>query len=192
MMVEERHQSALQRLAAHHAVTLALVESDDLNDAFPRLLGALGVTLGWDAAIAWQLGPSGVLRAEACWQRPSAPATPTVGEMSYLEVDLDRWGAGVALAAEAQARAEPVWMEDGVDPKAAAALEVHSAVAFPAFAGRRLVAVIELLGFRSHPPDVSVAETLASLGQQIGQHAERLQARAEMRAGDSRKAEIVE
>jgi PAS domain S-box-containing protein len=190
MMVEERHHSALQRLAAHHAVTLALVESDDLSDAFPRVLGALGATLGWDAAIAWRLDPAGALRAEACWQRPSTP--PTTGAMSYLDINLDRWGAGVALAAEAQARAEPVWMQDGVEPGPAAALEVHSAVAFPAFAGRKLVAVIELLGFHARSPDLAVAETLASLGQQIGQHAERLQARAEVRAGDAHKAEIVE
>jgi PAS domain S-box-containing protein len=197
MMVEERHQSALQRLAAHHAVTLALVEADDLRDAFPRVLGALGGTLGWDAAIAWRLDGSGALRADACWQRPSSsqrPAAPTAGGMSHPDAILERWEPGLALATEAQARAEPVWMREGVAEEAAlsTAAEVHSAVAFPAFAGTKLVAVIELLGFRSEPPDLSVAETLASLGQQIGQHAERLQGREAIRAGDARKAQIVE
>ena len=199
---ENDHEAARKRLAAHHVVTVALLESPTLDEALERILAGLGEVLGWDAGVLWKVDePKSSFRAVSSWRPPSRGTSAIEPNSVRLPVE-----AAIGLAEHAGTRREPVWTTDvsreplrdatidrSIDKLSVAALRpIRSAVAFPAFSGRDVVAVFELLSSEVHPPNPQVGQTLASLGHQIGLYAERAAAREAFRVGEARKAAIVE
>src|SRR5215218_5972744 len=58
MVVDARHHNATVLLRTEHAVARVLAEACDEASAYPRLLAAIGESLGWDAGALW-VAPDG-------------------------------------------------------------------------------------------------------------------------------------
>jgi hypothetical protein len=62
-------------VAAQQAVTRALVETEDVDEAFRRVLRKAARELGWDVAVAWRATDPGELEPFArCVAPPDATA----------------------------------------------------------------------------------------------------------------------
>ena len=66
-------RSAENAQRAQLVVAQRLVDSTTIDEAGPKLLDALGSTMGWDAATIWRVdGTSEVLRFDTFWSVPTA------------------------------------------------------------------------------------------------------------------------
>ena len=66
--MEAHNATALLR--TEHAVARVLAEARDETSAYPRLLAAIGESLGWDAGALWT-APDGELRCVETWRGPA-------------------------------------------------------------------------------------------------------------------------
>jgi PAS domain S-box-containing protein len=166
---------AEQRLAAQHAVTQILAEADGLDDAAPRLLGALCHALDSDAGEIWRIDPeAGVLRC--------VDAIDGRGLHGFVEGALDfTIERGVGLPGRVWASGKPVWIADVArerDEMRARAAGLHAAVAFPIVHGD-IRGVAAFYSRRVREADSDLLEMLGSVGSQIGQFVERRRAERE-------------
>jgi PAS domain S-box-containing protein len=182
------------RLAAQHAVSRVLSDSDTLAEATPRILEAVGESLGWEVGAIWEVDRAAdVLRCVATWHAPGV-------EMTAFD-DLTKESAfprGVGLPGTVWETRTATWVEDvlqdGNFPRAPAAAKVglHGALAFPIVLGREILGVIEFFSREIRRPDEALVEVMGSIGYQIGQFIERNEAEEEVRESEARKSAIVE
>jgi len=172
--VSERRENE-QRLAAQNEVARIFGESPTLPIALPRLLGALGTTLGWELGAAWTLDRElGVLRCLEVWQaadgQPSALAEASRGRTL---------ARGEDLAGRVWASGQPLWIADcaqeaGMTRAAAAAQDgLRAAVGVPIRVREEFLGVVELYSHDPRPEDQKLVSLLASVGSQIGQFIDR-------------------
>jgi PAS domain S-box-containing protein len=163
------------RLAAEHAVTRALAESDTLARATPRILEAVCEHLGWDAGAIWHVDRrAGAIRCAELWHRPSV-------RLEEFEAD-SRSAAfpiGVGLPGRVWASSTAVWVPDVLRdtnfPRAASAATagLHAALAFPVILHGQVLAVIEFFSHEIRQPDEDLLQLMQAIGSQIGQFLER-------------------
>jgi PAS domain S-box-containing protein len=66
---------AERRRAADYAVTHVLAESPTLEDAAPKILEAIGVSVGWEMGVVWEVDArTNLLRCVAVWHDPLVKA----------------------------------------------------------------------------------------------------------------------
>jgi PAS domain S-box-containing protein len=163
-----------QRLAAQNEVARIFGESPTLPIALPRLLDALGTTLGWDLGAAWTLDRElGVLRCLEVWQASADGA-------ALAESSRGRTLArGEDLPGRVWASGQPVWMADFTrEPGMARAADavrdgMRGAVAVPIRVREEFLGVVELFTSDVRPADDNLTSLLASVGNQIGQFIDR-------------------
>ncbi len=69
--VTVERQRNRRRLAVQYAVGRLLAESDELEDAAPGILEAIGEGFGWALGILWTVDEdAGVLRCDEVWRAP--------------------------------------------------------------------------------------------------------------------------
>ena len=171
------------------AVTGALADAREVDEAVAAVLEALAETTGWQAATFWLLDPSAErLRCERVWLAPGLERdlAPLAEASEALEV---RRGEGIAGAA--WAGAAPVWHDVEYDETAfprregALAAGLRGVLAFPLLAGGEVIGVIDLWRTPEGRPGADIEELVASFGRQIGQFVDRI--RAEERLRESRR-----
>jgi PAS domain S-box-containing protein len=167
---------ATRRLHAEYAIARALAECRSLYEAAPRILRAVGESHGWHGAALWRAdAAAGVLRCIGTWEAPSAACpAPRVR------------GATLAPGEEAPGRAwqsrRPEWVEDVLaDANGQTGNERRRGVfAFPIVVGHEALGVLELRSCDPRPPEGSLLEMLATIGEQVGQFVVRLRAEEEV------------
>jgi PAS domain S-box-containing protein len=175
-----RDASALLR--AEHAVARVLAQGGDARS----LVEAVGESLGWPVGGAWEhdAAEPGVLRCVATWSAPGFRDAGFVAASRRL-----RLGVGEGLPGRVVADGRPAWYADlPADlPRArpAARAGLHSAFCFPL--GEH--GAIELFAAERVQADRELLETLASLGERIGEH---LRLEAALRGEEARRRAIVE
>lgn len=167
-------------MAAHAAVTQALIEARSVESALPDVLQAITTTLGWTAAVFWAArdedGEPNTLEPLATWSLPG--------------IDLGRWlretldarpAPGECLAGIAWQERSLQWTSDVTrEPRyrrasAAQANSLRSVLAFPVLGpGQGVVGVLEFLSTRAEQPDLALSQTMAALGFQLAQFVERM------------------
>src|SRR4051812_377740 len=186
---------AVALLRAEHAVARLLADSSDLTASYPEVLRAIGETLGWDVAAAWERSPDrpGTLRRAAFWHAASvAPAS-----LADLRAT-DEMPAGEGLPGRVWQSGVPAWIVDvTVDPhfpraEAARAAGLHSAFCFPIETAAGIAGVLEFLTPEPRMPDEHLLDTMASLGRQIGQYIDRARARGALTESEARTRAILE
>jgi GAF domain len=144
MTFGEEHHSAGVLLAAEHAVAHVLAETYDEASAYPRLLAAIGESLGWDVGAVWAAADdeAGVLRCIETWRGPE-PFAQTSRNLSLAP--------GEGLPGRVWASGAPAWIVDlSTDsnfPRAPAAVlsGLRSAFCFPIHGASGVLAAMEFL-----------------------------------------------
>jgi PAS domain S-box-containing protein len=160
--MEARAHSATVLLRTEHAVARVLAEAGDEASAYPRLLAAIGESLGWDAGALWTAAGGDGLRRVETWQGPVA-----------FEVE--------GLPARVWASGEPAWVAGAGG----------AAFGFPIRGAQGVLAVAEFLVAQRRDPDDDLLETMASLGGRIGQRVEHWRAEGRLRESEARKGAIL-
>jgi len=174
---------AIRRLHAQYETTRALAESASLAEAAPRILKALGETLGFDHGAVWTVDRSGTsIRCLDTWHPPSV-AVPEFDAVSRATT----FERAVGLPGRVWRSGEPAWIEDVVRdsnfPRAAVAARegLHGAFGFPIKLGGTVLGVLEFFSREIREPDQDLLDLLATIGSQIGQFVERKRAEDELR-----------
>jgi PAS domain S-box-containing protein len=180
-------------LHAEHAVARVLVEADDEATAYPRLLRAIGESLGWELGALWipygKGDTDGVLRCVETW-RGREPF-----EEASRRTPLAR---GEGLPGRVWASGEAAWVADvradANFPRApsAARAGLRTAFCFPIRGATEVLGAIEFLASEGREPDHELLETMTSLGSRIGQCVERWRAEDRLRESDARKTAMLD
>ncbi len=165
----ERQTAVVGRLLA------VLSEATTLADSGPRILEALGDTLGWEVGILWIVDwQERRLRCVAVWHAPSV-AIP-----QFESTSMERaFPPGTGLPGRVWASRQPLWIPDlAADanfPRAhvAKAEGLHGAFAFPIISDQRFLGVLELFSTEVRDPEPELLDAMTGIGQQLGGFIER-------------------
>ena len=179
-------------LAAQSAVARVLAEAETLAEATPKLLEAIGGSLGWEVGAIWTVDPRArVLRCEATWH-----AGPS-GHKFEAETVARTFGLGEGLPGQVWSRGSPRWVSDfsleGLPRSPLAAREgLGGAFAFPIRDRDQILGVIELLTREVGPPDEATLSLVETFGHEIGQYVRRRQAEDAVRENEARQTAMLE
>jgi GAF domain-containing protein len=181
---DQAERAARRRLAAEFAVSRVLLESTSVDEAAVRLLPAIGQGLEWEMGGLWTVDPAqNVLRCNQFWTAPELTCPVDAFVAASRSVVFAR---GSGLPGRVWQRGEPAWITDVTEDthflRRAAAREdgVRGAFAFPIRGVRQTLGVIEFFRTEIQLVDEELLQMAATLGGQIGQFLERLQAEQEI------------
>ena len=192
--VSAERKGAGQRLQIQNAVSRLLAESPQLKEAAPRVLRTLGENAGWDAATIWNVDRNAnAIRCEAIWTAGLLNAEDF--ERSTREA---RFEPGAGLPGRVWSNSEPTWIPDLAKdpnfPRARAAIKagLHTALAFPVRLGERVLGVIECFSRSIRQRDENFLQTMAAIGDQLGQFVERKSAEEALHSSEEMHRTISE
>jgi PAS domain S-box-containing protein len=175
-------------LKTQYAVSRVLAESSNLSEAAPRILKAICQSLGWEHGALWMLDrKTNVLRCLETWHTPHA-------DFSQFEA-LDRrtvFLPGVGLPGRVWTSRQPEWIPDVLQddnfPRAplASLLGLHAAFGLPVLLDHEFLGVMEFFSHEIRQPDNELLQMMATVGSQIGQYTERMQAEEGLRQSEER------
>ena len=178
---------------AEHAVARTLTESADPSGIYSAVLGAIGDSLGWRLAAAWEETPDGErLHCTELWEAEGADA----GRFRAVTERMT-FARGEGMPGRVWEAGEPLWIEELADavnfPRRDAALAagLRSAFCFPVTIGGRAVGVVELYSAEAVEPDEELLESMTVLGSQVGQLVGRRRAEDAVRAGEALNRAIL-
>ncbi|GMU24847.1 MAG: hypothetical protein AMXMBFR13_49180 [Phycisphaerae bacterium] len=170
-------------MAAQHTVSQALADSTSLAEAVQRILQVICTKLGWEVGALWLVDRTeDVLRLSHVWHVPSCGFPKFLGLLERAA-----FPRGAELLGQVWSSGEAVWIPDLAAEAAAlrrsAAVEegLHNLVAFPVRVGAQVLGVMEFLSRHIQSRDDELLSTLASIGSQVGQFAERMRALGALR-----------
>ncbi|GAB1690171.1 ATP-binding protein [Krasilnikovia sp. M28-CT-15] len=173
--ITDRHRAERFR-GCELAVTLALNESQTVEQAAPRVLAAVAGTLGWPYAELWLVEPTPSGEVLRHIDRYRAPGLP--GDLAAPA----RLAPGEGLAGAAWQRAEPVWHtvvgapDSPLSVEAADRLGLRTALALPISSGGRTLAVMTLFADQVEDPQDALVALLSGIAAHLGQFIERRRA----------------
>jgi signal transduction histidine kinase/DNA-binding response OmpR family regulator len=171
------------RLATEHAVTRALADGKDLENAAPKILRAFCEHMEADIVCLWLLQDETADILTCSHIEKSCN-----GETSDLFVEASRQNTftrGKGLPGKVWEKNEPVWISNTVlsdkFPRAriAAAAGLNSGVGFPINVDRQFHGAIEFFTRRPLSPDQPFLNMLEAIGSEIGQFVQRKRVEAE-------------
>jgi PAS domain S-box-containing protein len=172
--ITERRR-AEQRTELQHSVTSILGDSETIEDAVPRVLGAIVEILGWDVACFWSTEPDD---SRVVSVREGLQLDGFLAMTERLTLTPAMLPGRVALSGL------PEWLEE-LDPerfvRASIALAegLRSVVAFPVLIESEVVGVLEAFSTSRRPRDAQLERTLGAIGTQLGQFIRRKRAEEE-------------
>jgi GAF domain-containing protein len=173
----ERTQ-AEKLLATQLAVSLALVDSDTLNQAASLLLRGVCETAEWDLGAIWLVDEEkAVLRCQDIWVAPAVDAAEFVELTRTIT-----FTTGIGLPGRVWSDGKPAWIPDVLKDanfpraRAAHAVGLHAAFGFPIIIRDTVYGVMEFFSREPRPPDNSLLQAMTDMGIKIGQFIERRQA----------------
>jgi len=187
-------REATLRLAAQQAVARALARAGSLNEATPRILEAIGETLGWRFGSLWEVDERvHELRWVECWNGMGE-------EVADFQSATRRstFSSGEGLPGRVWRSGRPAWVPDVVAdenfPRAeeAAKAGLHAAAAFPVRSGSRVVGVIEFYSPELREPDPPLLETMDAFGSQIGTYIERTRAEEAVEESEALRSAMLD
>jgi PAS domain S-box-containing protein len=183
----------VSRISVEHAVEHALTRSADPSGIYATILAAIGESLGWSVAAAWEETPDGrKLRCVEVWQGPDVDAGSFRVLTERLLLD-----PGDGLPGRVWQTGEPAWIADlDVDDNfprsaAASAAGLRAAFCFPVAIDEKVVGAIEFLTAGHQEPDENLLASMTLLGRQVGRLVGRRQAEDAVRAGEALNRAIL-
>ena len=173
---------ARKRLGVQISVSRILAGSADLDTALTQVLSAIGSALGWHAGLFWEVDEEeNVLRNAAGWPGPDG-----VGEEFLIASRNMTFARGVALPGRVWKTETPEYITDLLTDatflrrEAAEAAGMRTGFAFPLKTGTKTVGVMEFFSRRWQHYDENFLDSIATLGQQIGQYLRRKRAEEDL------------
>jgi PAS domain S-box-containing protein len=199
-----------RRLAAHHAVSQALVEAQTVEAMAAKVLPAIGENLHWELGVLWQAHPcgrsreGGALPPERCELRCTA-LWHNLGAVASNFEEITRAAAfapGVGLPGSVWERGEAIWADDLLilpnfpRREAAAATGLRAALAFPIrqgddVKGTEVVGVLEFFSRDPQPPDEKLLRVVEVIGNEVGQFLRRKRLEEELHRAFERQNHIA-
>ena len=175
---------ARKRLGVQISVSRILAGSSERDIALTQVLATIGSALGWHVALFWEVNEKeGVLRSTAAWAGPD-----DVGQPFLTATRATTFSRGEGLPGRVWETETPEYiMQLAGDAtflrrEAATAAGLRTGFAFPVKAGARTVGVMEFFSRRWQHYDENFVDSVATLGQQIGQYLRRKRAEEDLRA----------
>ena len=175
---------ARKRLGVQISVSRILSGSSELDTALTQVLGAIGSALGWHVGLFWEVDEKeGVLRNAVAWPGPDG-----VGEEFLVATQSVTFEQGIGLPGRVWETDTPAYLTHiASDPtflrrEAAANAGLRSGFAFPLKSGTKTVGIMEFFSRRWQQFDENFLDSIATLGQQIGQYLRRKRAEEDLRA----------
>jgi len=165
---------AERRMAAQYAVTHILAESSGMQDIVPRVLAALGETLGYGYGAFWTADRRlGLIRRLESWRAAATPEPLNIERACEF-----KWSGGRGLLGTVWAFAKPIWIPDlqrveFTRAPLARADGLQSALLFPILEGSEVMGVVEFFSGETRPSDPDLLRTMEVAAGQIGQFLER-------------------
>ncbi|HUN94392.1 MAG TPA: PAS domain S-box protein [Burkholderiaceae bacterium] len=175
-----------QRTSAQHAVAQILADATTVDEAAPRVLGAICHSFDWDVGTLWRVDrEAGVLRCAHVYVQ-------TAVDVAEFETATraSTFLPGVGLAGRVWEARSPASIPDMVDTESprsglAARAGLHGAFAFPILLGGDVLGVIDFFSRDVRVADQDTLDMMSSLGRQIGQFIERKRAEDALRVAQS-------
>lgn len=175
------HRLSERRLSTHNAVSSALAETSNADEAAGQVMRAICESEGWDFGAVWQLDEERrYLRCSQVWHRPELDMVELVEETRAQVI-----GPGVSLPGRVWSAGRPMLIRDiGTDSaylRTAAALKcgLRSALAFPILLRGQVTGVVGFSSRTVHGSSDELLETFAPVSHQLGSFFERKRAEAE-------------
>nr|WP_296073444.1 ATP-binding protein [uncultured Actinoplanes sp.] len=153
------------------AVTKALADAPNIEDAGPRVLEAVVSTLDWVHAELWLVDEAaGVVRSAARWSAP--------GWTSEIDVPAEL-PFGQGLPGRAWQAGKPLWIRDVgrpqslISPETAATSLLHAALAIPVREGFETLGVLTVFTDTVEEPEDELLALMSGIAAHIGQFVER-------------------
>jgi PAS domain S-box-containing protein len=183
-------------LQLQQVIAAAANEATTVEEALQSGLDLVCAYTGWPVGHAYLYKDNGAgeLVSSRVWHLQDPGRLAAFRECS----ETMRFKAGEGLPGMALQSGKPVWMDDMIhDPRSlrsrqAAAAGLRTAMAFPAWAGKRVVAVLEFFSDRSARTDTQLLKALNFVGTQLGRAIERERAEEALRASEERFRSLVE
>jgi len=164
------------------AVTQALVEETDFQDAAQRLLASIGELYDFAFGAVWLIDDhKPIIRPYAIW------SSEKLTNKSFPKKTLTTvFKKGVGLPGRVWQTGATAWIDDVVVdpnfPRAAAAIDsgLHAAFAFPIIRDRQVVGIVEFYFPHILAHQRNLSDLLSPFGQEIGQYMERLEFKARL------------
>jgi PAS domain S-box-containing protein len=179
-----------RRLHTEFAVTQIIAEGLALQDATPRMLGAICECLGWELGEVWRVDlEANVLRHGGSWHSPALNCAEFIEFSRQLT-----FPPGVGVPGCTWASGQPMWVPDVTEEacflRAAAARRVglYAACAFPIQSQEGVTAVAVFFGREIQQPDAEVVDLVTDITRRIGLHIEWQRMQDELR----RQRQILE
>ena len=175
----------------------SLAETLDPQEALERALAAIGEGLGWRLGAAWEPPPGDPGRARRAWRRGAPPGVDDAEFVAAVARPHARARRGAARAG-CGPTGEAAWIADVQGdanfPRAAAARRagLHAAFCFPLRSARGVLGVVEFFTGEARELDTELLETMATLGDQIGQAVERRRDAEHLRAARTRHEAMLD
>jgi PAS domain S-box-containing protein len=178
-----------------HRVARSLAETLDPDEALARALEAIGEGLGWRLGAAWEPRPdaAGKLVCVETWCAPGVDDSQFVALSKSIKLV-----PGEGLPGRVWQSGEPAWIQDVQDdenfPRAATARSagLRAGFCFPLRSGRGILGVVEFFTGEYRELDTELLETMAVLGDQIGQAVERRRDAEHLRAARTRHEAMLD
>lgn len=163
-----------QALQAQTSAAAALIESNGVEAAAPKLLQAICTALGWSFGALWTVdADSGTLRCAELWQDQDL--------LGFAAASRDvSFAPGVGLPGRIWSTRQPTWVEDvAADdnfPRADVAAEegLHGAFGVPVSSSGEIVAVLEFFSPAIKKPDDALLGMMRTVSNLLGQFIARI------------------
>jgi PAS domain S-box-containing protein len=188
----QREQAAL-RLETQYGVARTFTEAESLEEAVPRLLGAIGRPHEWELGGYWSVGADGALTFLGGWHAEGVDGAAF--EAASRDLTLAR---GEGLPGKVLDTATPLWVSDLLArddfrrAEVAQRLGLRGFVAFPLMTHGKVIAVMEFLARSVREPEAEQLDLFAALGSQIGGYVDSQRAEEARRASEALKSAIVD
>ncbi len=165
-----------QRRALQFSASRILADSDSMSLAAEKVIQMICIKLGWTAGGMWMVDTNlKELRLAELWHHPERDLKEFVKMSRELS-----FTSGTGLPGLVWQTGRSQWFRDfASQPQifaraaAAAACELHGALAFPIVARGETIGVFELFSAEIVDPDEALLQALVGIGNQMGQFIER-------------------
>lgn len=162
----------LSRLQLQYDVASTLLCDRTANDGLTQVLEIIARSQDWDVAIAW-LADGEQLRYQCMWADPAVNVGPLLAQSLSISFKNSTGLLRTVLDTESAAWLDTVAGESACPRvKAASAIGLTQAMAFPLRCGEALYGVIELSRRTAAAPDDEAVKSFSALSTDIGQFLE--------------------
>jgi two-component system, cell cycle sensor histidine kinase and response regulator CckA len=179
---------------AQYRVTRALSAAGTVEEGSVAVLRVIAEQLGWRMGVLWQVDPDAeALRCVALW-KPASAASDQFEELTR-RITFVR---GEGLPGRVWETGDPAWIADVAADHAlprrdaAERAGVHAGVAVRVDCGESPWGVMEFFSGDAREPEADILAVLATIGTQLGQFIERMDAQHAVRDQELRKRAVVD